>query len=208
MKRQTLLLLLTLTMAISLSGCQLAPFLLPDPHGKVPAEYKLPAKQRYAIFIDDYMAPVGSPETKKALAATIGGYLVEGKVLRAEDLVDVNQVYDQPTESPESKKYSIQHIGGEVRADYVLYVNVIEFNLQADEENPLVQPKARAYVKLIEVSTGERLWPVDLAGFSIEAKERMSGEMFEEADKNEWSAKLIEKLAVEVAQLFFEHSAG
>jgi hypothetical protein len=208
MKRHNFLLLLTLTISISLSGCQFASLLLPDPHGKVPAEYKLPAKQRYAIFIDDYMAPVGSPETKKALAATIGGYLVEGKVMRAEDLVDVNQIYDQPTESSEGKKHSIQHIGGEVGADYVLYINVTEFNLQADEENPLVQPKARAYVKLIEVNTGERLWPVDLAGFSIEAKERMSGEMFEEADKNEWSAKLIDKLAVEVAQLFFEHSAG
>jgi hypothetical protein len=198
----------TLALLINLTGCQFATLFLPDPHGRIKAEYKLPPKQRYAIFIDDYMAPMGSPEAKMTLAETIGNYLVDGKALRHVDLVEPKKIYDQPTESPEGKKYSIQHIGAEVGADYVIYVNVIEFNLQADEENPLVQPKARAYVKLIEVSTGERLWPVDLAGFPIDVKERMSGEMFAEADKGEWSNKLSQKIAVEAAQIFFEHSAG
>jgi hypothetical protein len=205
MKKHQTLLLLALTISINLAGCQFATLLLPDPRGTTPAEYKLPAKQRYAIFIDDYMAPVGSPEAKKALAQKIGNYLVEGKAIKQADLVDAEKVYDQPTDSPDGKKLSIQHIGSQTGADYVIYINVVEFNLQSDEDNPLVQPKARAFVKLIEVSTGERIWPVDMAGFSIEAKEHPSTEMMEDADKTEWNEKLTEKLAAEVAEIFFDH---
>jgi hypothetical protein len=188
----------------TLAGCSGLAALLPR---KVAAEYSLPKKQKYAVFVDDYMAPSGSLNLKKTLAKAIGDAMIEGRVCREEDMVDVERVFDQPSDSPDGKKLSIQHIGGELGAAYVVYVNLIEFNLQSDPENPMIYPKARAYVKVIEVATGERLWPIDIAGYPIEAKDRMQGEVAAEADREEWTKKLTDLLAEDVAQLFYDHES-
>jgi len=191
-----------------LTGCAYvsAVALLLTPEEKIPAEYKLPEKKKVAVLVDDYMSPLGNLELKKSLATTVGQQLVAAKAIKPEDLIDPEKVLAAPTDTTDGKKLSIQHIGRDVHADYVIYINIIDFNLQSDPDNPLIQPKSRAYVKVIEVATGERLWPIDVAGYPIQGKEHMQGEMAEEADKNEWSQKLVDKLASSAAELFYDHS--
>jgi hypothetical protein len=191
-----------------LTGCAYvsAVALLLTPEEKIPAEYKIPEKMKVAVFVDDYMSPLGNRELKKSLATSVGQQLIAAKVIQPEDLIDPEKVLAAPTETPDGKKFSIQHIGRDLHADYVIYINIIDFNLQSDPDNPLIQPKSRAYVKVIEVATGERLWPIDVAGYPIQGKEHMQGELTEEADKNEWSQKLVDKLATSAAELFYAHS--
>ncbi len=191
-----------------LTGCAYvsAVALLLTPEEKIPAEYKIPEKKKVAVLVDDYMSPLGNLELKKSLATTVGQQLVAAKAIKPEDLIDPEKVLAAPTDTTDGKKLSIQHIGRDVHADYVIYINIIDFNLQSDPDNPLIQPKSRAYVKVIEVATGERLWPIDVAGYPIQGKEHMQGEMAEEADKNEWSQKLVDKLASSAAELFYDHS--
>jgi hypothetical protein len=192
----------------NLSGCAYVSGLvyLFSPEDKLPAEYKVPEKTKVAILVDDYMSPLGTLDLKKSLASTVAAQLVAAKAVLPENMIETDKVFDVPSDSADGKKLSIQHIGREVGADYVIYINIIDFSMQSDPDNPLIQPKSRAYVKVIEVSSGERIWPIDVAGYPIEGKEHMQGEMAEDADKNEWSQKLIDKLALAAAELFYDHA--
>ncbi len=199
-------LILSITLITAFAGCKYAVLLLPDPHEKTQAEYQLPKNKKIAILVDDYLSPIGNPSQRLNLAKKIAQNLIDSGALRAGNLIDSQKVFDTPADSPEGKKLSIQHIGRKVGADDILYVNIIDFNLQSDPENPLIVPKAKAYVKVIEVETGERLWPIDLAGRAVETKGRMEGDVAEDADKTQFADKLIDELSATVAELFFEHT--
>ncbi|MFA5865872.1 MAG: hypothetical protein WC975_14465 [Phycisphaerae bacterium] len=206
MKRKSLLLMLVV---ITLGGCRLGMLLQPDPRPLVEAKYKIAKGKKLAVLIDDYMSPVNNPELKSVLAKKIADGLVEGGAVRAGSVVSIESVNQIPKDSPDGKKISIQHIGSQVQADYVLYVNIIDFKIQGDPENPLIQPTARAYIKVIDVSTGERLWPIDVTGEPVEAQGRMDTEtLSDNPDTSKWTDTLTDLLSVEVVQLFFDHRSG
>jgi hypothetical protein len=200
-------LLLALLILGSLTGCRAVSTLLaPDPRPLVEAKYKFTKGKKIAVLIDDYLAPVNSPGMKPALAKKIGDGLIEAEAIRAGDLVSTESVAQLPKDTAQGKQLSIQNIGKQVQADQVLYVNIVEFNLQADPENPLIQPKARAYVKVINVGDGDRLWPVDVTGEPIEAKSRMENDLItDKPDTSRWTERLSILVASEVIGLFFDH---
>jgi hypothetical protein len=191
----------------SLTGCRTVSALLaPDPRPFVEAKYKFAKGKKVAVLIDDYLAPVNSPGMKRELAQKIGDGLIEAGAVRAGDLVSTESVAQLPKEAAQGKKLSIQNIGKQVQADEVLYINIVEFNLQADPENPLIHPKARAYVKVVNVEDGDRLWPIDITGEPIEAKSRMENELIsDKADTSKWAERLSLLVASEVVDLFFDH---
>lgn len=191
------------------AGCQLAGLLTPDPRPVIEAKYKLTKGKKVAVLVDDYMCPVSDSELKRSLAQKINQGFMDAGVLRAGDLVGTEQVEEIPKDTAQGKKVSIQKIGEQVQADYVVYVNIIDFSIQSDPDNPLVQPKARAYVKVIEVATGERLWPIDLAGEPVEVTGRLAGELVSEnTDARPYTESLSDDLAAEIVGLFFEHRKG
>jgi hypothetical protein len=213
MKKQSLMILAYLAavgLTAPLVGCRAVGALLaPDSRVTVPAEYTLEKKKKIAVFIDDYLSPISDRQAKKDLAQKIGLNLTEMGAIRPGDLVETDKVFEVTTENAEGKKVSLQHIGKEVTADFVIYVNIIEFNLQSDPENPLIKPRAKAYVKVIDVSDGERAWPVDLAGRLVEKETRGGTELASEVeDKLTWSQSLIDELSVDISELFVDHKEG
>ena len=198
--------LLVLLIVPAFVGCKLATLLAPDPRPLVSAQFKLSKAKKTAVLIDDYMAPIQSPELKAELAQKVAANLTEGGALRAGDLIGSDKVNDVSKESDEGKKNSIQRIGRDLGADIVVYVNVVDFNLQSDPDNPLIQPQARAYVKVVDVASGERLWPIDITGQPVQATTRMEGDLASDTSaKAQATEKIIDKLAAQVAELFFEH---
>jgi hypothetical protein len=191
----------------SLTGCRTVSALLaPDPRPLVEAKYKFVKGKKIAVLVDDYLAPITSPGMKRGLAQKIGDGLIEAGAVRAGDLVSTESVAQLPKDTAQGKKISIQNIGKQVQADQVLYVNIVEFNLQADPENPLIHPKARAYVKVVNVEDGDRLWPIDITGEPIEAKSRMQNELItDKADTSPFAERLSLLVASEVVDLFFDH---
>jgi hypothetical protein len=199
--------LLAVLIALAIfSGCKLPMILLTDPRAKIDAKYKFTKGKKIVVLVDDYMSPVNKPEMKRDMTAKISDGLIQAGAVRAGDIISTDKVNDTAKENSAGKKYSIQRVGRDVGADYVLYVNIIDFNLQSDPENPLVQPKAKAFVKVIEVSTGERLWPIDVTGEPIEAKIRAATDIASEStDTSKWTEELSDNLTSEVIGLFFDH---
>ncbi len=202
--KRTIVLLLT---AVAIfGGCKYPLILLTDPRPMVEAKYKMAKGKKVAVLVDDYLSPVNNPTMKGDLARNISAGLIEAGAVRAGDMISTDKVNETPKDTPEGKKRSIQRIGKDVGADYVLYVNIIDFNLQADPDNPLVQPKAKAFVKVIDVSTGERLWPIDVSGEPIEAKCRTATDLASETtDTTQWTQDLVDMLTSEVIGMFFDH---
>lgn len=200
-------LVLSLVILGGLTGCRAVSTLLaPDPRPMVEAKYKFDKGKKIAVLIDDYLAPVSNPGMKRELAQKIGDGLIEAGAVRAGDLISTESVVQLPKDTPQGKKLSIQNIGKQVQADQVLYINIVEFNLQSDPENPLIQPKARAYVKVVNVEDGDRLWPIDVTGEPIEAKSRMENELLsDKADTSRYADRLSILIASEVIGLFFDH---
>jgi len=204
MNRKFLSSLLVLSMI--LGGCKYATLLVTDPRQMIEAKYKMAKGKKIAVLVDDYLSPINNPDMKKDLAMLISDGLIQAQAVRAGDMISTDKVYETPKESPDGKKLSIQRIGKDVGADYVIYVNIIDFNLQSDPENPLIKPKAKAFVKLVEVSTGERLWPIDMSGEPIEATSRVANDIASEAtDTTKWTQELIDTLASQTVGMFFDH---
>ncbi len=189
-------------------GCALGVLFVPDPHQLIQAEYKIPKGQKVAVLIDDNLAPLPSPTMKSQLAKKISDILISNKAIKDYQAIKYEKVKRVATKIIDNKKISIKKVGELVKADYVIYVNIIEFNLQSDSDNPLIKPLARAYVKVIDVKTGERVWPVSFLGKEVMASQRMAAELASSPKRTEYADKLLDSLAEHIAWLFCNHREG
>ncbi|NLX06353.1 MAG: hypothetical protein GXY33_14540 [Phycisphaerae bacterium] len=187
------------------SGCaNMALMFTPDMKPAVPAEFKLPAGKT-AVLIDDYMISSTDAATREAIAQRTMQLLQENGAVRRDNAIDYSQVESLKKQGADGRLYSIQQLGRETGADLVIYVNLTQFDLQADPESPLILPAGRAQVKVMDVGTGERLWPIDIAGRSVQVRGRREGDMLEPEKRQEWTDQLADMLGAEVARLFYAY---
>ncbi len=192
----------------SIGGCALGVLFVPDPRQLVKAEYRIPKDKKVAILIDDNLAPLPNAKMKNKLAEKIFNILIANKAIKDYQVIKYEKVRRIANRVVDNKKISIKKVGELVKADYVIYINIIEFNLQSDADNPLIKPIARAYVKVIEVETGNRVWPVSFLGKEVIATQRMAAELANSSHNSEYTNKLLNALAEQIANLFFDHREG
>jgi len=200
-------LLFGLSMAVSagLSGGCASLILLgmDEPHAKIKAEYQLP-EGTLAIFIDDYLAPLEDPSLKRVICDQIRDELAAAKVkIKVVPFRKVAAVTDHDVAG---RKLSIQRVGLMAGASHVLYINLARFDVYAAPGEPVVRPNALAYVKVIDVADGERLWPVRTNGREVSHQGRLAADMdLSPVQRCELYRKLARDLAHKVAVLFYEH---
>ena len=190
---------------LATAGCaQMAILFMVDTEPKVPAEFKLP-KGKTALLIDDYMVDLDGENIKEQMAAKMAELLQTNRAVEKAALIPYETVKTLKTEAPDGRRYSIQRLGKELGAENIIYINISQFELQSDPDSPLIRPAGAARVKVIAVGTGERLWPVDLAGQSVQAQGRREAEVLEAQSQQKWTETLADMLATDVAELFYEH---
>ncbi len=193
---------------LTAAGCALGVLFVPDPRALVHAEYKIPKGSKVAILIDDDLSPLPSATMKAELAKKIMDKLISSKAIKDYQAIKYEKVKRVATKVFGNKKISIKKVGELVNADYVIYINIIEFNLQSEADNPLIKPIARAYVKVIETKTGNRVWPVSFVGKEVLATKRMASELISSPKRSEYNEKLLSALAEQIAWLFIDHREG
>lgn len=78
--------------------------------------------------------------------------------------VDATTALDLRSQDPAAfSKLTISQIGGKLGASQVLYVNVLQSEVQSPEGSSMVRGTMAARVKVIDVASGRTLFPVDLA---------------------------------------------
>lgn len=190
---------------VALGGCgRLGQLFMPDPHPLIPAEFSLP-KGNIAILIDDYMVTSRSVDTRQRIAEKIVELVKSQWGARKTDFISYQRVIPIKMDLPDGKKRSIQRIGEELGADAVLYINITQFDIQGDPESPLILPAAQANAKVVNVASGERLWPIDYAGHPVQVRGRREPDTFDRRDTQQWTNKLADMLGEGIAELFYTH---
>lgn len=199
---------LLLTSLAFMPGCQqLAILFLPDTRPMVQAEFQLP-RGKTAVLVDDFMVRLEGEQVKNKIATGIIELLKEQRALRKVTFTPPAKAENLKTEESDGTLVSIQRLGKQMGVDTVLYVNVTRFELQSDPEAPLPFPSGQARVKVIKIQTGERLWPIDIAGRSIRVRARREPQTLDADNRAKWADTLADLLAAETAHLFYDHREG
>ena len=190
--------------ATALSGCNIilpASYIIEGPP-KADAAYELP-KKKTVIVVDD----TTNHMSRVAMRATLGDAVAESllqqdlvpEVISTRDAIALSRKTDTA-----GRSMSIQRLGESLGVEQVVYVKVDQFSLVGSGVDR--SPEAIVLVKVIDVTSGSRLWPS--AG-----SEAVRGQLLDidpsltstSAGRREIEDKLAQETGEEVAKLFFAH---
>ncbi len=155
------LLLGALLAVLPVAGCNImgtALFLVKGPE-KAPAVFTLPKEKTGVVFIDDRSSQAGRA-IREAMGTTCEKRLLFNKA--ATDMVESRGVQAVLTREKDKKLVSITSVGKNLKADFVIYAWIDLFVLTADGQT--FAPAATLRVKVVDVATGQRIFPVGVEG--------------------------------------------
>jgi len=200
------LLVLTALMVGLLAGCNLvaAAYFVAKGPPKVPSVYELQPERSTVVYLDDRANRLPRRNLRQSITGQIEKTLLENEAVidviasRGAMIATSSESFDEPM--------SLVEIGQAVGAEVLIWITVDTYTLTPDQVSFV--PTARIRVKVIDVVTGDRLWPAPgqpLTPIVFSMKQQQGtvpttrGEML----------KAYEQLAVYsgigIAQMFFEH---
>jgi len=170
--------------------------------GKVQKQYELDSAKTHLVLVDDPMTKVTVRNTRDEIGRTAQEYLLQKGVI--DDAVDTRAA-SALAQRGGDQRLSIQEIGEAFEADVVIYVLIGEFNpvpLAGDETQAAVSMN----VKVIDVTTGERLWPEEPNGFALRMGHNLRPEQLRDAgnrsDLLRQQQALAARAGLAIGQLF------
>ena len=172
---------------------------------KVDAQYVL-ADVPTVVFIDDPRNLVNPVTLRKVIADTASQQLMLHEVVTStiapQDAAAIAQRSDRVGD-----KMSVEDVGRAVGAQQVIYVQMLSFAHTPDGYTP--RPVATAQVKVIDVTSGERVfpengdgWPVNAAGAAVNPSVYSS-----RVSRTKVFEALATVLGVEIAKVFYRHES-
>ena len=145
-----------ISLAISLSGCELLSFIsMGFSSNKIDAEYEL-ADQPTAVLVDDPTNTNGDRFLQRQIASEIGYLLKENEV--TSQIIDQRKLDNLRNELGHNyDKTAIDEIGRRVGAAQVIYVDIKTVQYRA--EPGMLRPMAVCEVKVIDAKNGKKLFP-------------------------------------------------
>lgn len=196
-----------------LTGCEGLAFLAAMGGDKVPAVYELP-NQTTLILVDDPSTQLGDPALRSVVATNAAYHLKQNKALDASIVPQEELSLLMAREGQQFAKMPVDQIGRLLQAQQVVHVVVESVVLEVAPG--VYRPTAMAQVKVIDASTGQRLFPAaepfDTAlstppGYSVRV--RLSVDTARVGDSGATvmlRRELAQRLGLTVAQLFYKHS--
>ena len=190
-----------LLLAISAGGCFAIGAVLDKTFGPppVPAKFE-PPKVATLVFVENYGSPNAGELDSTQVARSIGDHLKQNDAV---PVVDPDQV--QLMRDADSAKFhtmTIPAVGAATGAKQVLYVNVVSSEVAQDSTGSTAHATALARVKVVDVATGNTLWPVGVSdGYEIAADVPYGHE--DEQTMTQMHVKLLQDLSGSIARLFY-----
>lgn len=170
--------------------------------GNVEPQFVLDETRSVVVFVDDPSSKIAQRRLRYTMADVASRKLLEKKVVL--DVIDSRTILNASSKERYGDRLSISELGKGVGADIVIYAVVTNFALTAEEGTFL--PITSLRVKIIDVASGERLWPGSEAGFLVEVRlpQRPSSTG---GDRGRISieTQLADQAGVAIAQLFYKH---
>ncbi len=99
---------------------------------------------------------------------------------------------------------NISAVGKAFKARQVIYGDLVQFTIEQTLASDMVKGHAQIRVRVVEVSTGNTLWPTDVSGGESIALDTPYLHLTDGASEATVRGKLINTLAVKVGQLFYK----
>lgn len=180
---------------------------------KVKAKYTL-APSETLVIVDDPQELLGDPNFPAVVGANVGFHLTQNEILTTELLIPqdhlstlASQLDDRYLSTP------IDQIGSRLDAQQVIHVLVRSVNMQVN--NTYYQPTATVEVKVIDATTGERLFPkpadqprmqATAPGYKVQIEmRRQTLDTTRRHALATLARSLSERIGLEVAQVFYDH---
>ena len=194
-----------LLICLLMVGCQAPGYLLDAviPPDRIPAAYN-PDDRRTLVFIDDRAGALPQSTLRGAIAASVAHHLERTKVVS--DFIPHSQFEQARLNEDDFDAWSVVRVGRHLEAEQVIYVTIDRFE-PADPEQTQ-GPSAAVRVRLVDVESGNRLFPEDGHGYPV--RTQMSFRHNRSSTTTGASVVLAQNLAhkvgEDVAKLFHRHA--
>ena len=197
---------LTLGAMLACAGCNIVgpAFVLIHGPPKIAAQYKLDPEKKTVVFVDDRANIIPRRSTRLRIAAAAEQGLVENGVVK--EVIRSQAIITAASLDSHANPRSIAQLGRDVGADVVIYATADFFGLSPD--GATYQPTSQLRVKVIDATTGDRLWPEDQPqGFQLFVQMQVRADEMPTTTSGmqEREAKLAEWTGARLAELFYEH---
>lgn len=147
---------------LCLAGCNIVTPVAYAIHGpgKVKKAASLDPELKHLIFVDDPSNKVSSRRLRSSIVDTAQETLLARGTVK--NMIDGRSAFAAVSKERYGEPMSIVEIGESVGADVVIYALLTEFSLGA--EIGTYRPSAVLQVKILDVRTGERMWPAGTEG--------------------------------------------
>lgn len=156
---------------VALTGCNIlapAAYYLRPPQIQKP-QYKLPPDAAVLLLFETERPSEENPVFVRALFERCRAIFREHKL--AVRLLGPQVVHRLRREHADFARWSVQRIGREAGADYVIYVRASRLMLRESPGAPVLTPRLEARIKVIDVhqpAAHARVWPEDPEGYAVQ----------------------------------------
>lgn len=194
----------TILLATLLTGCGpfyglfIAPLI---PKKKVMAEHEMQGKN-VLVWVEISATTEHSPILRRELTLKLKEELILNEAVGK--IIDYNRLVQFRHRNPRLAELSIKELGDKFQANEVLYILINKYKLKHEAGEGYYHASSGGYVKVIDVATGQRLWPTgqNHRFFHVDGGVTMgAGQQFE----NEQVRKLCTSTAKKIAPFFYEH---
>jgi hypothetical protein len=197
---------LVLVAVAALSGCNIlgpAGYFILGPD-KQQAVYKLDPTKATVIVIDDKANIVPQRSLREVIGRTAEeDLLAKGTV---KDMVKSAQALGVLSRERFGSPMTIQELGQSLKADVVIFTAIDEFSLSQDGQS--VTPLSKLRMKVVDVATGQRVFPEPNAPEWYPLAIRLPAQSMEKptgAAIMQGNQSLARITGIALAQLFYEH---
>lgn len=171
--------------------------------GKVEPVYTLDETKKTVVFVDDPSSRITQRRLRYSIADKATKELLAKRILT--DMIDPRGILTAASNERFGNQMSIAELGKTVGADIVIYAVVTEFSLSPETGSYI--PKALLRVKVIDVASGQRLWPSDETGHlaNVQMPQRPGISPRGTGERIEVEQTLADRAGLGLAQLFYKH---
>jgi hypothetical protein len=195
---------LSLMLLVTAVGCQAvaAAAIVFQPPPKSEAKY-VPTTRPIVVFVDSDRQSGNAGTVRETITALIVDELREHKV---GPIIDIDQLYNLRTKNAKAfRSMKVDEVGKKVGAEQVIFVDIVDAQIIVNSGGQLIKGKAQAFVRVVDVPTGQTLWPTNLNDgwpVMVESKYKSGNESSADSMREE----MVRAMASSVAKLFYTYN--
>jgi hypothetical protein len=171
---------------------------------KIAARYTLPEEMSTVVFVDDRRSVLPDRALRRRIATGCEKQLLEKKAVK--DIIASQSIEAIASRDRFTKPQGIVEIGEAVGAQTVVYATIDSFALSTD--GTTYQPTAALRVKVIDITTKQRVWPEEPEEWytlSLTRPPKTKDIPQSESERMRAAQEFADRLGLELGNLFVKH---